>query len=282
MNRRNFIASSSLAAAGIATGFSPLLASPTAKLKNIGVILGLLNKEMQADYKATLKAVAETGYKYLEFGGTYGADPKEFLQVIKDLGLKPIAGGTSIVNLRKQLPEMIETYMAQGKKYLVCYWPWDHDGTKVSGVDEVKRIAAEFNEIGEKCRQGGIQFVFHNHDKEFFPVEGQLPYDIILDETDPALVGMEIDLYWIAKGGADPIPYFKKYPGRFEICHVKDMDNTPEKSFETPGKGIIDFPSIFAHIKTAGLKYFIVERDKAPEPMRTMREGYEYLRGLRF
>ncbi|GAB4423918.1 MAG: sugar phosphate isomerase/epimerase [Bacteroidia bacterium] len=281
MNRRDFLQHSTLAAAGLALGPLACYAADRS-LPHLGIILGLVAKPMKKDYRATLAALAETGYRYVEFGGTYGADKAAFKAALQEYGLRPLAGGASMAAFQKDLPALIADAQEMGRDYLVCYWPWMHDGNNVAGLDEVKGIAEQFNRIGETCNREGLRFLFHNHDKEFFEVEGRRPYDVLLEETDPALVGMEIDLYWIRKGGGDPLDYFGRYPGRFELCHVKDMDDTPERGITTPGKGIIDFGAIFAQIETAGLRYFIVEQDRAPKPMRNMREAYDYLSALRF
>ena len=282
MHRRHFIRQSLGTGAALSLGLAACTAAPSRRLPHLGLILGLVKAEMEADWRGTLEAVAATGYQYVEFGGTYGAEPAAFRAALQELGLRPLAGGTSMAPLQEDLNRYIDDALAMGREYLVCYWPWLHDGTQVQGIAEVQGIAQTFNEMGAACQAQGLRFLFHNHDKEFFPVEGRRPYDILLEETDPALVGMEIDLYWVRKGGGDPLDYFARFPGRFELCHIKDMDATPDQGITTAGQGIIDFGAIFAQSEQAGLKYFIVEQDKAPDPLRNMRDAYTYLSALRF
>lgn len=252
------------------------------KLDEIGVILGFMGELVRNDPVGLLEKIAEIGYKTVEFGGTFGKSPAELRQLLDSLGLKPVAGGSAMAQLLENLPRQIEDAKELDKPYLVCYWPWLHSAEQIT-TDDAKATAERLNQIGEQCKNEGLQFLFHNHDKEFNPTDtGAIPCDILLDETDPNLVNMELDLYWIIKGGADPLDYIERYPGRFPIFHVKDMDATPEKGFETPGIGIIDFPTIFAKSEQAGAVHFIVERDDAPDPMQTVIDAYAYLSKLEF
>ena len=129
----------------------------------------------------------------------------------------------------------------------------------------------------------GVQFAYHNHDYEFAPLEGQIPYDLLLERTDPSVVRLEMDLYWTFKGGASPVEYFERYPGRFHLLHVKDMDSTPRRFFADVGKGVIDFKSIFAQSRKAGVRHYFVENDEpAGSPFDSLRVSFEYLRRLEF
>jgi sugar phosphate isomerase/epimerase len=128
-------------------------------------------------------------------------------------------------------------------------------------MDDYKKHAQLFNQAAEVCKKSGIQFGYHNHDFEFVTLEGQTPYDFLLKETDPKLVQMELDLYWISFAGKDPVAYFKKHPGRFPLWHVKDMEKSGERSFTEVGNGSINFQRLFDAKKTAGLKHFFVEQD---------------------
>ena len=109
-----------------------------------------------------------------------------------------------------------------------------------------------------------------------------MPYDVLLAETDAKLVKMELDLYWIAKAGQDALAYFNKHPGRFPLVHVKDMDNTPKKDFTEVGRGTIDFKTIFAQSKKAGIKHYFVEQDKSDSPLESIKVSFDYLSKLEF
>jgi sugar phosphate isomerase/epimerase len=161
-------------------------------------------------------------------------------------------------------------------RYLVCYWPWLTDATNLT-EDQVKEAADSSNRIGEQCRATGLKFALHNHYQEFKEIAGRRVYDLLLEKTRPELVTMELDIYWMTKGGGDPVTYFQKYPGRFELLHAKDMDQMPEKGMACVGGGIIDFPKIFAHAKTGGVKHWIVEHDNPPDGLKCAEESFRYL-----
>jgi sugar phosphate isomerase/epimerase len=283
LTRRDFLISGSALTAGSIAGL-PLLtncSSQENQLKNIGLITGTIRNEIRADHVKALEEVAGIGYKYLEFGGYMGDSLPDFMALLKKLGLIPIAGGTSMAQMtdKDELKKMIDEALELEKKYLVCYWPWLTDALNLT-MDELKTAADNLNAIGLTCKEEGIRFAFHNHDKEFWPVGETLPFDYLLENTSKDLVIAEMDLYWLRKGNADPVTYFEKYPGRFELIHAKDMDDTEERSFACVGDGIIDFPAIFEKAKLAGMKYIIVEHDKPEFPMQCIRDSYNYLQSI--
>jgi sugar phosphate isomerase/epimerase len=281
-SRRRFLQQLSLGAASVGlTALDLRAAPPRGALREIGIILGFMREAMQADPVGMLETIAATGYRQVEYQGYFGLEPTDFRAHLRRLGLRAVAGGATMRQLREELPRVIDESLADGKEFVVCYWPW-LDGGEHLTLRDIHTTADRFNELGAVCRQAGLRFAFHNHGKEFDPIEGRIPYEIFLTETDPALVAMQIDLYWIQKGGGDVLDTFARHPGRFPICHVKDMDRTAERGFEIPGQGVIDFARIFAQAPQAGLEYFIVEQDNAPDPLRTIRESYAYLRRLRF
>jgi sugar phosphate isomerase/epimerase len=285
MSRRGFLerALAGAAAAGLAGGFAPLAGCAKGKrrLHDIGLQLLTVSKEIQKDWKAALKTVAEIGYTNLEMGGALGGSVPDFLAFCRDLGLVPFAGGADIGTLRKSLDGEIEEALSLGKKWVMCYWPWEGP-VENKTLDDWKRVAADLNPIGEKVRKAGLGFAYHNHALEFEPTEGRLPYDLLLENTDPALVDMEIDLYWIEKGGCRAVPFFEKHPGRFPLWHVKDMDATADKSFACVGEGVLDFASVFAKADVAGLEHVFVEHDKPEDGLACARVSYETLRAMRY
>jgi sugar phosphate isomerase/epimerase len=140
-------------------------------------------------------------------------------------------------------------------------------------------MAEQFNKAAEKCKAAGIQFCYHNHDFEFDQQDGKYPYDVLLDNTDPKLVKMEMDLYWVTKAGQDPLKLFEQHPGRFPLWHLKDMDNTAAHSFTEVGNGVIDFKKIFSNADKAGFKYFFVEQDKCPgDPFDSITKSISYIK----
>lgn len=283
-SRRDFLKKSAIGSAMVSTGLFSYCTGNTRSLDKIGLIGGVIREEIEKDYEATLRKVADIGYTYYEFGNYLGPSLEEFKGFLNEIGLVPLAGGSSMAQMIKdeELEKMVESALALGKKYMVCYWPW-MDGGENKNLDDFKIAAERLNQLGEKCNRMGIRFAAHNHDKEFVKVEGyRWGYEVLLRETDPDLVTMQLDLYWIIKGGGDPLVLLNEYPGRYEMFHVKDMDNTADKSYTCPGYGVIDFASIFAKSKQAGVKYYIVEIDRHPEPMQCIEDSYNYLKNLRF
>ena len=149
-------------------------------------------------------------------------------------------------------------------------------------LDGWKRVAEEFNRVGQLAKDTGIQFAYHNHDFEFPKMEGRIPFDVLLESTDPKLVQLEIDLYWITKGGQDPLAYFSRWPGRVPLVHVKDSMGGPEHKMVDVGAGKIDWKRIFAKREQAGIKHFFVEHDQPPQPFEDIAMSYKYLSQLEF
>src|SRR5450432_1132949 len=218
-SRRNFIRRSMLGAGLLFSGQFPVLSeTPAARLPAIGLIPSVIEDELKRDWKATLRQVAEIGYTYLEYGRYFGDSPVAFKKFMKEIKLRSLAGGGGMKEMIKEdaLKKMIDNALELEKKYLICYWPWMDNGNNKK-LDDFKQAAENLNKIGEQCHKGGIRFAFHNHDKEFVPVEGyDWGYEVIMKQTDPRQVAMLLDLYWITKGGADPIRFLDQYPGRFD------------------------------------------------------------------
>ena len=285
ISRRAFAQQTLLGSIGLLAGNNLLQAEDGSKrLKEVGLILGVLQKELKADWEGTLRKVAAMGYTHLEFVNYYGESAATFKKFLKEVELKPLAGGSSMAQMKKDevLKKMIEEAHFFEKEYLICYWPWMDSGENKK-LDDFKKTAEDLNNLGELCNKNGIRLAMHNHDKEFVPVQGfEWGYEVLLKETDPAKVAMMLDLYWVIKGGGDPIRLLKKYPDRFELFHVKDMDKTPEKSFTCPGYGSIDFKKIFAQAKKTKIKHYIVEIDKTANPMTCIQDSISYLKKIRY
>lgn len=277
MNRRTFLKTSGSAALGGLLTKS-VFANPTEKsLAKIGVQLYTVRSLMEKDFTGTLEKVAAAGYKEVEFAGYYEQKPKNVKKLLDRLGLKAPSTHQGLAVFEQKMDWLVETAKVVGHEYVVCPWL---SAEQRGSIDHYKKLATSFNKIGEACKKAGLQFAYHNHDFEFFTTDGQIPYDVLLAETDPKLVQMEIDLYWIIKAGYDPLPYFAKYPGRFALCHVKDMAD--EQKMVDVGKGKIDFAKIFAQSSQAGLKHYIVEHDQPENPLESITASCQYLKGLKF
>jgi sugar phosphate isomerase/epimerase len=149
-------------------------------------------------------------------------------------------------------------------------------------LDDWKRVAADFNRLAATAQAAGLQFAYHNHDFEFPLVEGRVPYDVLLAETDPKLVQLEIDLYWMTKGGQDPLTYFARWPGRIPLVHVKDSLGPPDNKMADVGAGTIDWKRIFARSAQGGIKHYFVEHDQPANPLASITASCAYLKQLEF
>jgi len=280
MNRRSFVRSLMLGAGGAACVPGPRAAYAGKKLSKIGVQLYTVRRELEADFEGTLAKVAALGYREVEFAGYYGRTPAQVKAILKRAGLTaPSAHFQSVVS-SGGVRDAVEAAQVIGHDYLVYAWLPPEER---KSLDDYKRLAERLNRAGEECRRAGVQFGYHNHDFEFAPVEGRIPYDLILEETDARLVKMELDLYWITKGGRSPLAYFRKHPGRFPLVHVKDMYSTPKRYFTEVGRGRVDFKEIFAASKQAGIKHYFVEQDETPaSPFDSIRASIDYLKRLEF
>jgi sugar phosphate isomerase/epimerase len=281
MNRRSFVKVTAGAALGGIYGLDRRAwsadAAPGRSLDRIGVQLYSVRSLMEKDFAGTLKAVADVGFEEVEFAGYFDHPPEEVKSLLDRLGLAAPASHVSIDSLRGDLAGTIEQARAVGHDYLIC--PWLAPEERLS-IESYKTVAGFFNEAGKACRDAGLRFGYHNHDFEFETVDGQLPFDVLLDETDPDLVDFELDLFWITKGGKDPFWYFDRYPGRFTLCHVKDMAENGQ--MVEVGAGRIDFKAIFARAEQAGLEHFFVEHDDPQDPLASIKASHDYLEALRF
>ncbi|HEX5171709.1 MAG TPA: sugar phosphate isomerase/epimerase [Cyclobacteriaceae bacterium] len=264
MKRREFIQASALATAGMLS--IPSMVNAAAS-KKIGIQLYTLKDVIGNDPKGILKQLASFGYKELETygykeGKLYGLSNAEFGQTVKDLGMKVISGHYGIDIIQSDLDRAIADAKALGQEYIVVPWL----GESYRTLDGIKGVCETINKAGETCKKSGIRMGYHNHDFEFKEIDGKVLYDVMLDELDPKLVSMELDLYWVIFAGYDPLKYFAKYPGRFEQWHVKDRDKeVPNRNTEV-GSGSIDFRPIFAKAKQSGMKHFYVEQEFFARP----------------
>lgn len=281
--RRDFIRISAAGALGVMalgtaackTGTKKTTETQPVDRKSFGVGLQLytIRDAMAADVPGSLKKVSDLGYRYVELasyadGKFYGYPPAEFKKMVEDLGMEIIsshAGVEATGITRENAQKMADDHAALGVKY--CVQPWVNEPDR--NIETYKRMIGDWNEVGRIMKSVGIQFGYHNHNFEFAPVDGLIPYyDIFMPEMDPDLITMELDMYWATKAGQDPVEMFNKYPGRFQLFHFKDMAQKSEPFYDvikdditSVGSGLIDFKRIWEARETAGMKFMFVEDD---------------------
>jgi sugar phosphate isomerase/epimerase len=254
--------------------------SKAEKLKNVGIQLYSVRKEMLTDAVGTLKQLAKIGYKELESarsekGNYYGLQPKEIKKIVSDLGMTLRSGH---VHVDKDFQRSIDSAAEAGQDYLVC----SSLPSKGQTVDNYKKVAETFAKAAEDCKKSKIIFGYHNHEYEFEKENGRVLYDVLLENTDPKLVTMELDLGWVVASGNDPLAYFNNYPGRFPLWHLKDMNTSKKESTEF-GKGQIKVLEILKNSKKSGVKYIFVEQEEyASTALESMKYDFDYLQKLDF
>ena len=273
--RRDFLKRSALVVAALPLINSEMIAAPHAS-KKTGIALYTIRDAMSKNPAEALSAAGEIGYDWVEAVGQndgkfYAMTPKEFSKLVKKNGMVPLSSHSGL--REENYEQLIESAAEAGMQYIILpSLPGEWSGS----IDGYQRAADFFNKAGERCKKAGIRFGFHNHQVEFKAINGRIPYDVLLELTDPKLVTFEIDLAWITAAGKDPIAYFRKHPGRFEVWHMKDL--SPEKQEATLGEGIIDFVPILTEARTAGMKYWLLEQDncRTHTPMESIKISRDY------
>ena len=276
--RRAFIETMAGVGLSLACSRAPRTASSARRLDKIGIQLYTVRTVLEKDFEGTIARVAQTGYKEVEFAGYFGHSPADVRAILDRHGLTAPAVHVGSIEADAWRASL-DAAQTIGHKYIVVPWvPEERRRT----LDGWKQVAADFNRVGAEARDAGIQFAYHNHDFEFPRMEGQIPYDVLLENTDPKLVQLEIDLYWITKAGYDPLAYFARWPGRVPLVHVKDSAGPPEHRMVDVGQGKIDWKRIFAQKDQAGIQHFFVEHDQPPQPFEDIAVSYDYLKNLEF
>ncbi len=259
-----------------------------------GLALYTVRDDMTTNAKATLLAVAEAGYINIEAAGYndgkfYGMSPADFKKLLQEFGLNPISTHQGSVTM-ENADDMIADVKAAGFEYFVIPVPpmglfkYDQETRTMSMTGGVANLTEIINTLGKKCKKAGLKLLYHNHDFEFIKdADGIVPIDYLLEHTDPEYVNFQMDLYWVTKAGADPVAYFEKYPRRFKIWHVKDMDE--QGRFAPVGKGKIDFARILKKKRLSGMKYYMVEQDMTFDglkPLEAIKISHEGLKKIGF
>lgn len=286
MDRREFLrlggAAGLTAVFGGAACARRLSASPASDarfpLASVGLQLYTVRGPMQRDVAGTLAQVAAAGYPIVETAGTAGLDAAAFRAMLDRAGLRSPSGHYALEQLDTNADALFATARTLGQEWIVVA---SVPRAARATLADYSTLAARFNRIGARCRDAGFRFAYHNHDAEFETFGSGAPaYDTLLAQTDPALVAFELDAYWAYKAGHDPVRYFRRFPGRFALCHVKDGTAAPERRMTDVGAGVIDFGALFDGSSTAGLRYAFVEHDQPTDAFASIRASHEHLARL--
>lgn len=273
MNRRAWLSGAAAGALGLAGG-----ALTEARRAAIGVPIGLqlytVRGPLAEDLPRTLARVAEIGYREVELAGLHGAAPSAFRAHLDQAGLAAPSSHVSIDEVRADLDRLLEDAATLGVATLVVPWLAPAERT----AEGYRRVADDLNRAGAGAAGTGVAVAYHNNDFEIARADGPSGWDLILDLTDPALVTMQMDVFWAVAGGADPLAYLREHGGRFTSLHAKDR--TPSGDMVAVGEGAIDYPAILAAAARQGLAHVFVEHDEPRDPLASARASYHHLATL--
>ncbi len=288
------------------------------QLKNLGVQLFSLPKSLETDFVATVKMLAKMGYNELELFGPYpfshetaqewwktlapmlgfsgsgyfGREIGEIKTILDDHGMTSPSAHTDLDTLVHHMDRLGEAANVLGHKYVIL--PAIPDEKRKS-LDDYKKIAASFNEIGSAAKKVGIRFAYHNHGYGLKPVDGKMPLEIIFDETDPELVFFEMDIFWTAAGGLEPVDLLKKYHNRYRLMHIKDMKPKTQFSGDggdasqwmelfplmtSAGEGELGVKEIMEVALTTGIEHFFIEQDLVADPEIALAKSSAFLKSI--
>lgn len=283
ITRRKFVKNMAVGTAGVYAANSMFACSAPVerRIENLGYITGILGRSLrEGDWQAILRQTAEMGYTEIETGNYMGESLPAFRAFLSDIGLKAVAAGIRWTDDMDVFERSLDFHNDMDINLAISYWPYF--GGPPFGFDDYKRAVDILSKMGEICKNRGLALCWHNHDIEFFEVEGVIPFDYIMQQTDEDLVKCQLDIYWVKKGGADPMEMLRKYSGRYPMLHIKDMAPGEEQDFACPGEGIIDWKEIFSEAYDQGIRHFSVERDGAEDGLECLRVSAEHLLALRF
>lgn len=313
--RREFLKNTSLAAAAMAVSPMVEVMAGLKKENKLGIQLFSIPKMLSEDFMAGIMMLQSQGYKELElFGpfpfsaekakkgweaagkmlgfsgsGYFGKSAQEVKKILADHGLSTPGTHTDLDTLEQNMGALGEAAHTMGWKYVTL--PAIPDDRRKT-IDDYKRIADAFNKIGAEAKKQGIRFGYHNHGYGIKPVDGVRPLEIILKNTDPNLVFFEMDIFWTTCGGADPIELLAKYPNRYKMLHIKDMNEKKQFAGDgggmqdwmpmfplmaSAGDGVLDLKGIVKKAKEVGVEHFFVEQDMVANPQVALKRSSEYL-----
>ncbi|MDH5368003.1 MAG: sugar phosphate isomerase/epimerase [Cyclobacteriaceae bacterium] len=244
-----------------------------------GVQVYSVRDALKVDFAGSIKKLADMGYKYVEAyglgldGKMLGMSPAEYKKIVDDTGMKVVSTHATYFT-KENANQIADASLEAGVEFVVT--PYLSDELR----GDYSAVAENFNTVGEILKSQGLKFGYHNHAFEFEKQGDLVPLEILLKETQSDLVTFEADLYWVKKGGVDPMELINKFPGRFSMFHVKDADKELEQT--TVGSGIIDFPTIMKARDTAGLKYYFIEDERTDDPFANLKANIDYMKATDF
>lgn len=243
----------------------------------IGIQLYTVRTLMARDFDGTLAALAGIGYRAVEFAGYFGRTPAQVREALRRNGLTAPSTHIALPADDAAWQRTLDEANAIGHQWVTIAWL---DAPLRSSPADWVRIADRFNRLGALARQAGLRFAYHNHDFEFARAGRGMRFDTLLARTDPALIDLEMDVYWVTKAGVDPMWYLRHHAGRFPLLHLKDATAAPERRMMDVGAGTIDWAALLTLAREQGASYAFVEHDEPVDPLASARASHEYLSKL--
>jgi sugar phosphate isomerase/epimerase len=232
---------------------------------------------LAVDWEGTLRRVADIGYREVELAGLPGVSAQAMRVSLQHYGLEAPSMHASYERLRGDFSSVVDEARTLGARYLVCP-SVDAEERRTAG--DWKRVCRTLNTIGQAARSRGVVLAYHNHDFEFMPFDdGTTPFGLMMAETDPRDVKLELDVYWVAKAGLDPVQYLQKGENRTLLVHLKDLAS--DGSTAEVGGGVLDFERIIQTALLIGVKHLFVEQDDSADPLASIGSSFRFLERLR-
>ena len=245
--------------------------------QEICVLINVIDHDYEKISSQTFTELSAMGYKTIELGNYMKPFSPRLAKSYDGLRFNTLASGASLGELQRSLDDVLKQALARKQKYVICYWPWLDGATHVT-LEQCKQSARIMDAMGEKCRKAGLKFAFHNHEVEFGAIDGKMICDILLENTRPDRVRLELDLYHMLKSHHNPLPYMETQKGRIDILHLFTLD---EKNADpVAGDGMPDFEGIIKKSKAIGVRYLVVEGNDLKDPMRYLQNSYQRLSSL--
>ena len=284
MNRRTFLSTMGLAVAApqlACAARSATVGGTPRRLRRVGIQLYTLRDDARRDLEGTLRNIAQIGYKDVELLSSmnnFGMPPRQLRTLLDSLGLRAPSthlGGESFDHLDRE----IENAKILGHEYLVlASLPTD-----TPTLDDYRRWADRLNDAGRRAQPSGVRVAFHDESIDFKKIDGMVPYDVLVERTDPNYVRLQLDTGNLALAGGDPYDYLKRYGSRYWLFHIKDAPAFGADHDTELGKGVVDFKRLFANIDHIDDKHLYVEQESYPgTPLESVRRDYAYISALEF
>ena len=245
----------------------------------IGLQLYTVRSLMARDFDGTLARIADVGYREVEFAGYFGRTPAQVREALARHGLRAPSTHIALPADDAAWQRTLDEAKAIGHDWVTIAWL---DAPLRATPDDWARVADRFNSLAHRANRVGLRFAYHNHDFEFTRVGGSTLFDTLLARTDPALVDLEMDVYWVTKAGADPVALMRQHPRRFPMLHLKDATAAPERRMVDVGAGTIDWAALLTLARDQGTAHAFVEHDEPTDPLASIRASYSYLSRLTY